>query len=140
MEFPSRSVARFAHARFGKAVAVSCPHVRSYQPSISALQSRHRHQSIQTRNFRVHAALLRQELRPTGDLRNPNPGPKPTRGGSKVFKSADDAVADIKSGSTILSAGFGLCGTAGGQATCSRATSFLMSSRNNHRCHAPEGS
>ena len=31
---------------------------------------------------------------------------------SKVFKDADEAVADIKSGSTILSAGFGLCGTA----------------------------
>jgi acyl CoA:acetate/3-ketoacid CoA transferase alpha subunit len=30
-----------------------------------------------------------------------------------VFKNADEAVADLKSGSTILSAGFGLCGTAG---------------------------
>lgn len=29
----------------------------------------------------------------------------------KVFKDADEAVADIKSGSTLLSAGFGLCGT-----------------------------
>lgn len=35
------------------------------------------------------------------------------RGASKVYKNADEAVADIKSGSTILSAGFGLCGTAG---------------------------
>ena len=35
------------------------------------------------------------------------------RGGSKLFKSADEAVADIKSGSTILSSGFGLCGVAG---------------------------
>lgn len=34
------------------------------------------------------------------------------RGGSKVFKTADDAVADIKSGSTIVSSGFGLCGVA----------------------------
>lgn len=34
------------------------------------------------------------------------------RGESKLFPSADDAVADIKSGSTILSAGFGLCGVA----------------------------
>ena len=34
------------------------------------------------------------------------------RGGSKLYNSADDAVADIKSGSTILSAGFGLCGVA----------------------------
>lgn len=33
--------------------------------------------------------------------------------GSKVFATADLAVADIKSGSTVLSAGFGLCGVAG---------------------------
>lgn len=32
---------------------------------------------------------------------------------SKLFKDADEAVADLKSGSTIFSAGFGLCGTAG---------------------------
>ncbi|KAK8867655.1 succinyl-CoA:3-ketoacid-coenzyme A transferase [Apiospora arundinis] len=37
---------------------------------------------------------------------------KKKRGGSKVFKSADDAIADIQDGSTILSAGFGLCGVA----------------------------
>lgn len=39
--------------------------------------------------------------------------PKIERGGSKVYKDADAAVADIKSGSTILSSGFGLCGVAG---------------------------
>ncbi|KAJ5819632.1 hypothetical protein N7474_005223 [Penicillium riverlandense] len=38
--------------------------------------------------------------------------PKVERGGSKLFKDADAAVADIKSGSTILSSGFGLCGVA----------------------------
>ena len=38
--------------------------------------------------------------------------PGPTRGGSKLFKDADAAVADVKSGSTILSSGFGLCGVA----------------------------
>jgi hypothetical protein len=32
---------------------------------------------------------------------------------SKVFRDADAAVADVKSGSTILSAGFGMCGVAG---------------------------
>src|SRR5689334_11123859 len=32
---------------------------------------------------------------------------------SKIFHDADEAVADFKSGSTLLSAGFGLCGTAG---------------------------
>lgn len=34
------------------------------------------------------------------------------RSRSKLFKSADEAVADVASGSTILSAGFGLCGVA----------------------------
>ncbi|CAJ2512561.1 Uu.00g055760.m01.CDS01 [Anthostomella pinea] len=34
------------------------------------------------------------------------------RGGSKVFKSADEAIADVKDGDVILSAGFGLCGVA----------------------------
>jgi hypothetical protein len=46
-------------------------------------------------------------------VREPTLAPKPAQGTSKVFKSADEAVADIKSGSTVLSAGFGLCGTAG---------------------------
>lgn len=32
--------------------------------------------------------------------------------GGKLYPSADVAVKDIKSGSTVLSAGFGLCGTA----------------------------
>lgn len=39
--------------------------------------------------------------------------PKIERGAPKLFKDADAAVADIKSGSTILSSGFGLCGVAG---------------------------
>lgn len=30
---------------------------------------------------------------------------------SKVFESASEAVKDIKSGSIVLSSGFGLCGT-----------------------------
>jgi 3-oxoacid CoA-transferase len=38
--------------------------------------------------------------------------PEIDRAASKLFKSADEAVADIQSGSTILSAGFGLCGVA----------------------------
>lgn len=39
--------------------------------------------------------------------------PKIERGGSKLYKDADEAVKDVKSGSTILSSGFGLCGVAG---------------------------
>lgn len=38
--------------------------------------------------------------------------PVPSRPKSKLYKSADDAVKDLKDGSTILSAGFGLCGVA----------------------------
>lgn len=38
--------------------------------------------------------------------------PTQERGQQKFFPSVDDAVADIQSGSTVLSAGFGLCGTA----------------------------
>jgi len=41
-----------------------------------------------------------------------DPAPKVVRGASKLYKDADSAVADLKSGSTILSSGFGLCGTA----------------------------
>ena len=48
---------------------------------------------------------------PTG--RKPGLAPDKKRGASKVYKDADEAVKDIKSGSTILSAGFGLCGVAG---------------------------
>lgn len=43
----------------------------------------------------------------------PSLAPKIERGGSKLFPDADAAVRDIKSGSTILSSGFGLCGVAG---------------------------
>lgn len=35
------------------------------------------------------------------------------RAASKLFRNADEAVADLESGSTILSSGFGLCGVAG---------------------------
>ncbi|KAI2468500.1 succinyl-CoA:3-ketoacid-coenzyme A transferase subunit B [Annulohypoxylon bovei var. microspora] len=34
------------------------------------------------------------------------------RGGSKVFKSADEAIVDLEDGYVVLSAGFGLCGVA----------------------------
>jgi len=60
----------------------------------------------------LHGTSIRWEQKAnTGAKRDP--APKVDRGASKVFKNADDAVADIQSGATILSAGFGLCGTAG---------------------------
>ncbi|KAF2093566.1 succinyl-CoA:3-ketoacid-coenzyme A transferase subunit B [Rhizodiscina lignyota] len=42
----------------------------------------------------------------------PSKAPSKNRAASKLYKSADDAVADIQSGSTIFSSGFGLCGVA----------------------------
>lgn len=36
-----------------------------------------------------------------------------TRNASKVFESADAAIADLQDGTTVLSAGFGLSGVAG---------------------------
>lgn len=50
--------------------------------------------------------------RRSAELSSESKAPAPTRGGSKLFKDADAAVADVKSGSTILSSGFGLCGVA----------------------------
>ncbi|KAK2039172.1 coenzyme A transferase [Colletotrichum somersetense] len=48
----------------------------------------------------------------TTPVRRSQKAPATKRGGSKLYASADEAVADIKSGSTILSSGFGLCGVA----------------------------
>lgn len=50
--------------------------------------------------------------------------PTVSRGTSKLYRNADEAVADIKSGSTILSSGFGLCGTAGGYSREERTVQF----------------
>lgn len=75
---------------------------------------------------RSSALLTRSTLRPnlasrslatassevTPSDRPASQAPPKKRGGSKLFKDADDAVKDIKSGSIILSAGFGICGTA----------------------------
>lgn len=48
----------------------------------------------------------------TTTVAQPVRAPKVGRGASKIFKNSDEAVADLKSGSTILSSGFGLCGVA----------------------------
>ncbi|KAH7418617.1 succinyl-CoA:3-ketoacid-coenzyme A transferase-like protein [Cadophora sp. MPI-SDFR-AT-0126] len=59
----------------------------------------------------LHTTSIRYEQKAnTGAKRDP--APKVVRGASKVYKNADEAVADLKSGSIVLSAGFGLCGTA----------------------------
>ena len=51
--------------------------------------------------------------------------PAVDRGGSKLWNSADEAVADIRSGSVVLSAGFGLCGIA-----CKSGQNDLLDRRN----------
>lgn len=56
----------------------------------------------------THPKIHAYSTAPTQNL-----APKIERGGSKLYKDADEAVKDIKSGSTILSSGFGLCGVAG---------------------------
>jgi hypothetical protein len=48
-----------------------------------------------------------------GKKRAAAPVVKKPRPESKLYKNADDAVADLESGSMVMSAGFGLCGTAG---------------------------
>jgi len=57
----------------------------------------------QFRTFRTSNVSFRQA---------PGGAPTKVRGQRKVFDSVDEAVADIQSGSIVLSAGFGLCGTA----------------------------
>jgi 3-oxoacid CoA-transferase len=60
----------------------------------------------------LHTTPIRYEQQANTSVKR-DPAPKIERGASKVFKNADEAVEDIQSGAMILSAGFGLCGTAG---------------------------
>lgn len=60
----------------------------------------------------LHATTCRYEQKANTSAKR-DPAPQIIRGESKLFKDADAAVADLQSGSTILSAGFGLAGTAG---------------------------
>lgn len=77
----------------------------------------------QTRKFKTGRGLSREAE--SGRL----VVPAPERGLSKLFKDADAAVADLQSGSTILSAGFGLCGTAGGISGIHASASLLAHER-----------
>ncbi|KUI60209.1 Succinyl-CoA:3-ketoacid coenzyme A transferase 1, mitochondrial [Cytospora mali] len=68
--------------------------------------------TIPPRHRLFSSSTLRRSagLTPGSDTKAPTP--TPNRGESKLFPDADAAVADIQSGSTILSSGFGLCGVA----------------------------
>jgi len=85
-------------------------YIRSPVISCSAIQSR-----LQRTSKPAAAGHIRSYLTSSGPQRKKEGSlaPNPVRRASKIYKDADEAVADIESGSTILSAGFGLCGTAG---------------------------
>ena len=88
----SKQLARPSHVRVH--VSQACVATRPRQPQ---------HRWTQRRKFQTS---LRVQREASGGA------PKQERGQQKYFPSVDDAVADIQSGSTVLSAGFGLCGTA----------------------------
>lgn len=75
--------------------------MRLTQPARAAWQLKQN--ATRARSFQTGAPFLRDAA---------GGAPAKIRGQRKVLDSVDEAVADIKSGSTILSAGFGLCGTA----------------------------
>lgn len=108
MTVPRRAVTCLSSSTFRALLPL--PHPENTWPALSlSVRWTSPCRSIQARNFRTATALSREALpRRESDL-PPIPG---AGGSSKLFKNADDAVADIKSGSVVLSAGFGLCGTA----------------------------
>ncbi|OQV07917.1 hypothetical protein CLAIMM_12271 [Cladophialophora immunda] len=67
---------------------------------------------LKKRCFSAQSSRREQQRQDAASRQRPQQAPVIDRAASKVFKSADDAIADIPDGSTILSAGFGLCGVA----------------------------
>ena len=136
METPTRSIASLIYSKTDAAGVIAHINVRVRQTLRSATWLNP--QPIQRRNFRAARTLSQQMVAEAGSSFQIRPEfvPKATLGSSKLFKGADEAVADLKSGSTILSAGFGLCGTAGAfpQDVC--CLSWLNHpNRNNHHCY-----
>ena len=76
----------------------------SIESSAKALTTRY--DVRDTRFFSTSKSRRRQAPKPE------ETHPTPTRPKSKLFENADDAVKDLKDGSILLSAGFGLCGVA----------------------------
>ncbi|PSR74089.1 succinyl-CoA:3-ketoacid-coenzyme A transferase subunit B [Coniella lustricola] len=106
---PSTTTSSVRLARTAACATTTAPSTTtSYSSSSSFSTSTALARSIRTparRGFTTTARALSAPNRPAA-------GPEPTRGASKLYPSADAAVADIQSGSTILSSGFGLCGVA----------------------------
>lgn len=92
---------------------------RAYCVATNAAHSTTQLPKYRSRTFATTTSLLSQ---------------KKAGGYSKLWDSADHAVADVKSGSTILSAGFGLCGVAGtSMLICDHGGFFLTCQRNYYR-------
>jgi 3-oxoacid CoA-transferase len=82
-------------------------------PKLGGFQIRLTQPTRTTWRIKQHVSQIRTFQSSTVCFREaPGGSPDKVRGQRKVFDSVDEAVADIQSGSTVLSAGFGLCGTA----------------------------
>merc|ERR1711977_576262 len=96
----------------GGAMEFAC----SFVPKLagaSSIQVRFTQPTRAAWRIKQHASQFRSFQTSTPSFREAAGGvPAKIRGQQKVFQSVDEAVADVQSGSTILSAGFGLCGTA----------------------------
>ncbi|OAG44194.1 hypothetical protein AYO21_01651 [Fonsecaea monophora] len=87
------------------------PSSRSLRPlSSTALISLAPRTQVKKRYFSAKSS--RRERQEAVSAQPRRQAPVVDRGASKVFKSADDAIADVPDGVTVLSAGFGLCGVA----------------------------
>jgi 3-oxoacid CoA-transferase len=84
-------------------VRACLPSVRSWQMCLRAAVPAARRAPLSRRNYSAVP----------GEAQSTSKAPKIERGKSKLYSNADEAVADLQSGSMILSAGFGLCGIAG---------------------------
>lgn len=91
----------FACSFVPKLAGASSIQIRLTQRTRSAWRVKQR--ASHARGFQTSSPFLREAA---------GGAPAKIRGQRKVFDSVDEAVADIQSGSTLLSAGFGLCGTA----------------------------
>jgi hypothetical protein len=87
-----RALASLSTASLARTSTTRAPFVRA---CISSSQCQPQPQQRHRRNFQTTTKLWRE-----------------VKSASKVYSSADEAVADIQSGAIVLSAGFGLCGTA----------------------------
>ena len=98
-------------------ISTACRATSGRNTRLAAPGSR-QHFTPQLHNLRqLQTAAIRYDQQDANTKAKHDTMPNIVRGASKIFENADKAVADLKSGSIILSAGFGLCGTAGKNAS-----------------------